>query len=161
MTDVFFPDTKLVAGVRLQNVAPEMEQVFDQLRSYLHASPSGPGRSGPGEAAVLPSPHRLKTNQRSKSCRWPGHLGAGVSAPPPRCQLPSAAAAPPTKPAAQKLQGPCGGNKARAETPPLEDSLNCAELKNTLTPKKDLLSALQNLSSDDWYALNATILNSS
>lgn len=151
-----------MAGVRLQNITPEMEQVFEQIHSYFQASLSGTGSSGPREATVTPaqpSALQLKTTQRKKSGKSPANLGPGVSAPPQRCQLTpaaAAAAAPPlTKAAAQKLKASLngGGNKARVEPPLLEDSLNSAELKNTLTPKKSLLSALQNLSSDDWYVL--------
>lgn len=133
-----------MGGVRLQNVTPEMEQVFEQIHSYFHAR----------EATAVPAqppPLQPKNNQRKKPV---GTLGSGVSAAPPRCQLTSAAAVPPTKPAAQKSKG----NKPRVETAHLEDPLNCAELKNTLTPKKDLLSALQNLSSDDWYAPDSTTI---
>lgn len=146
-----------MAGVRLQNITPEMEQVFEQIHSYFHASLSGTGSSGPREATVAPaqpSALQLKTNQRKKSGKSPANLGPGVSAPPQRCQLTPAAAPPLTKAAAQKFKASLngGGNKGRVEPPLLEDSLNSAELKNTLTPKKSLLSALQNLSSDDWYA---------
>lgn len=153
---VFQTDTKLVARVRLQNITPEMEQVFEQIHSYFHANLPGAGGSGPREASTIPaqqSAPQLKNNQRKKSGKSPGNLGSGVSVPPQRCQLTSAAA-PPTKPAAQRFKGSCGGNKPRVELGPLENSLNCAELKNTLTPKKDLLSALHNLSSDDWYVLD-------
>lgn len=154
ITDFFLhTDTKLVAGVRLQNITPEIEQVFEHIQLYIHASLSGTGSSGPRGATLSlaqPSPVQLKNNQRKKSGKPPGNLGSGVSAPPPRCHLPSAAA-PPNKPAAEKSKGSCGGNKARLETPPPNYSLNCAELKNTLTPKKGLLSALQYLSSGDWY----------
>lgn len=138
-----------MARVRLQSITPEMEQFFQQIQSYFHASLSGTGSSGPREATLSPaqpSPVQLKNNRRKKS----GNLGSGISAPPPRSQLTSAAA-PPNKPTAQKLKGSCGGNQPRLETPPLEYSLNCAELKNTLTPKKDLLSAFKYLSSGDWY----------
>lgn len=147
-----FLDTKLVAGVRLQNITPQMEQVFEQIDSFFRASLSG--SSGPREPNVTPtqpSPLQLQNPQRKKAGKSPGDLGAGASAPPQRCQRPSAAAPPPSKPAAQKFKGTGAGNQARLNTPPLENSLSCAELKNTLTPKKDLLSALQNLSSDDWY----------
>lgn len=146
-----------MAGVRLQNITPEMEQVFEQIHSYFPANPPGAGGSGPTETSAIPAQRsacQLKNIKRKKSGKSPGDHGSGVSAPPQRCQLTSAAA-PPTKPAAQKFKGCCGGNKPRVEVGPLEDSLNCAELKNSLTPKKDLLSALHNLSSDDWYVLDA------
>lgn len=144
-----------MAGVRLQNVAPEMAQVFEQIHSCVHASLSG--SSSPREASVIPTQPahlQLKNNQRKKSGKSPGNLGSGVSAPPQKCQLTSVL--PPTKAAAQKVKGSCGGNKPSVEPTPHEDSLNCAELKNTLTPEKDLLSALQNLSSADWYVLDST-----
>lgn len=155
-----------MAGVRLQNITPEMDQVLEQIHSYCHASPSGTGSSSPREATVTPvqpSPLQLKKNQRKKSGKCPGNLGSGIPAPPQSCQLTtSTAALPAAKPAGQKFKGSRGGNKPRVETPHPKDSLNCAELKNTLTPKKDLLSALQNLSSDDWYVLDSTtIINSS
>uniref|UniRef100_H3BZE2 TOG domain-containing protein n=2 Tax=Tetraodon nigroviridis TaxID=99883 RepID=H3BZE2_TETNG len=155
-------EKKLVAGIRLQYVSPQMEKVFGRIQSRFQETMSLAESSGPGEAEVMapqPSPFQMKRYQKQHSV-----VGKPTVKVVPVCPAPQqghqfgatyAATFPPTDPAPQTCREACARSKQNQDSRSFQNSRrkylgNCEELIRPSNAKTVLLSALKNLSSNDW-----------
>lgn len=151
-------EKKLVAGIRLQYVSPKMERVFERIQSCFQETMSLAENSGPREAEVIapqPSPFQMKRYQKQHVGKSTGKVAPGSSAPQQgqQCGGAHAATIPPSAPAPQTCREACDGNRQNEEScsfhnDPQRCSENCYDV---MSPAQTvLLSALENLSSNDW-----------
>ena len=132
-------EKKLVAGIRLQYVSPKMERVFERIQFCFHETMSLAESSGPKEAEVIaaqPSLFQMKRYQKQ-------HVGKStvkVADPPPLT-----------------CREACDGNKQNEESYSFQNPpRKYLEELSPLTAKTVLLSALEKLSSNDWYVFYST-----
>lgn len=149
-----------MAGIRLQNVTPEFERVFDKIQSYFNATMSHEKITGPQETVVVapqPPPFQMKGNQQK-------HVRISTAKAAPRSSAPqhgrpfrATRAAPFTTAdsAPKNITESRVSNKKKEEScniqklPP-KYSEKCQEMKTPLSAKTLLISALESFSSNDW-----------
>ena len=151
-------EKKLVAGIRLQYVSPKMERVFERIQFCFHETMSLAESSGPKEAEVIaaqPSLIQMKRYQKQHVGKSTVRVAPGSSAPQQGHQFGETHAATfaPTDPPPLTCREACDGHKQNEESYSFHnDSQRSSESSDdVMSPAQTvLLSALENLSSDDW-----------